>query len=54
MNKATVNFSDGELIDTLKKDKADNTTIAFLYRSYYNVLSSYVKQNQGSEQDADA
>ena len=53
MKKAVMNFSDGELIETLKKEHVSDTTIAFLYRNYFNVLSSYVKQNQGSQQDAE-
>lgn len=53
MKKAVVKYSDEELIETLKKEHVNNMTIAFLYRNYYTVLSSYVKQNQGSEQDAE-
>ena len=53
MKKAVVNFSDGELIEALKKDHVTNMAISFLYRSYYGVLSNYVRQNQGSEQDAE-
>jgi RNA polymerase sigma factor (sigma-70 family) len=53
MKKAFVNFSDKELIEMLKNEHVNNLVIRFLYRSYYDVLSSYVKQNQGSEQDAE-
>ena len=53
MNKAVLNFSDRELIETLKKDNISNSAIQFLYRRHYAVLGNYVKQNQGSEQDAE-
>jgi RNA polymerase sigma factor (sigma-70 family) len=53
MKKAVLYFSDRELIETLKKEHIDNVAISFLYHSYYAVLSNYIKQNQGSEQDAE-
>ncbi len=52
MAKAVVSFSDQELIETLKKEHISDIAIKFLYRSYYHGLSGYIKQNQGSEQDA--
>lgn len=52
MKKATVNFSDGELIEILAKGKISNLAIQFMYTSHYAVLSNYIKLNQGSEQDA--
>lgn len=52
MKKTVLHFSDEELIDTLKDEQVSNSVISFLYRSYYAVLSNYVRQNQGSEQDA--
>lgn len=53
MKKAILNFSDGELIEALKKDHVTNMAISYLYRSYYGVLSNHVRQNMGSEQDAE-
>jgi RNA polymerase sigma factor (sigma-70 family) len=53
MKKAVVNFSDAELIETLKNERADSLVIRFLYRGYYGLLSNYIRQNQGSEQDAE-
>ncbi|WPU91566.1 RNA polymerase sigma factor [Mucilaginibacter sabulilitoris] len=53
MKKVISNFSDWELIEMLKKEHVSNLAIGFIYRSYYAVLSNYVKQNQGSEQDAE-
>ncbi|MDN3548707.1 RNA polymerase sigma factor [Mucilaginibacter aquaedulcis] len=52
MKKTVLHFSDEELIDTLKDEQVSNSVISFLYRSNYAVLSNYVRQNQGSEQDA--
>jgi RNA polymerase sigma factor (sigma-70 family) len=53
MKKTVLHFSDEELIDTLKKEKVENSAISFLYRSFYALLNNYIKQNQGSEQDAE-
>lgn len=53
MKKTVLHFSDEELIDTLRKEQVSNSVISFLYRHFYALLSNYVKQNQGSEQDAE-
>jgi RNA polymerase sigma factor (sigma-70 family) len=53
MKKTVLHFSDEELINTLKKEQVNNTVISFLYRSFYALLSNYIKQNRGSEQDAE-
>ncbi|AMR30513.1 hypothetical protein A0256_03290 [Mucilaginibacter sp. PAMC 26640] len=53
MKKAVLNFSDKELIETLKNQHISNQTISFMYRSYFAVLSNHIRQNQGSEQDAE-
>jgi RNA polymerase sigma factor (sigma-70 family) len=53
MKKVVVNFSDAELIETLRNKHANDEVIRFLYRSYYGLLSNYIRQNQGSEQDAE-
>jgi RNA polymerase sigma factor (sigma-70 family) len=53
MTKAVVNYSDKELIETLNKEHAGTQVIKYLYRTYFHFLSSYIKQNQGNEQDAE-
>jgi RNA polymerase sigma factor (sigma-70 family) len=53
MMKAIVNFSDRELIETIKEGRVGNLAIKHLYRNYYYGLSNYIKLNQGSEQDAE-
>lgn len=53
MIKALAGFSDQELIDALKKERVGDQVIKFLYRSYFQGLSNYIKQNQGSGQDAE-
>ena len=53
MKKAVVNFSDEELIERLKQERISDASIGFLYHNYYGALSHYIKQNQGSEQDAE-
>jgi len=53
MTKAIVNYSDKELIETLKNGHITNTVIKFFYRNYYQGVSNHIKQNQGSEQDAE-
>ncbi|CAN5435971.1 hypothetical protein BH09BAC6_BH09BAC6_20580 [soil metagenome] len=53
MKKAVLNFSDEELIETLKKNNVSDAVIQFLYRNHYAVLSNYIKLNQGTAQDAE-
>ncbi|SDI75116.1 RNA polymerase sigma factor [Mucilaginibacter gossypii] len=53
MKKVVSNFSDEELIVTLKKQHVCDLAISFMYRNYFAVLSNYVRQNQGSDQDAE-
>src|SRR6185437_6384916 len=53
MTKAVVNYSDKELIETLKKEHVGPQVIKYLYRTYFHFLSSYIKQNQGNEHDAE-
>ncbi len=48
-----IGYSDEELIKTLKKDRVSDLAIKHLYKNYYGGLSSYVRNNQGSEQDAE-
>ncbi|MCR8557793.1 sigma-70 family RNA polymerase sigma factor [Mucilaginibacter sp. BJC16-A38] len=53
MKQTVLNFSDQELIETLKRDTISSSAIQFLYRSHYPALSNYVRLNRGSEQDAE-
>jgi len=53
MKKAVLNFSDEELIQALKMDRVSDLVIAFMYRSYFAVLSNHIRQNSGNEQDAE-
>ncbi|WP_295666559.1 sigma-70 family RNA polymerase sigma factor [uncultured Mucilaginibacter sp.] len=53
MTKASVNYSDKELIETLKQQQVSTQVIKYLYRTYFNFLSGYIKQNQGNDQDAE-
>jgi len=53
MKQAVLNFSDEELIQTLKKEYVSNLAIGFMYRSYFALLSNHIRQNQGSGQDAE-
>ncbi|TFF36114.1 RNA polymerase sigma factor [Mucilaginibacter psychrotolerans] len=53
MKKAVLNFSGEELIETLKNPHVRTQAISFMYRSYFAVLSNHIRQNQGSEQDAE-
>jgi len=52
MKKVVVNYSDKELIETLKEERIGDSVIKYLYRNYYHGLCNYIKLNQGSEQDA--
>lgn len=53
MTKAVLNYSDQELIETLKTERVSNEVIKYLYRAYFSFLSAYIKQNQGNDQDAE-
>ncbi|MBB3056699.1 RNA polymerase sigma factor [Mucilaginibacter gotjawali] len=53
MIKASVNYSDKELIETLKQQQVSTQVIKYLYRTYFYFLSGYIKQNQGNDQDAE-
>ncbi|MDP9047939.1 MAG: RNA polymerase sigma factor [Bacteroidota bacterium] len=53
MTGAVLNYSDQELIETLKTERVGNQVIKYLYSAYFSFLSTYVKQNQGNEQDAE-
>ncbi|GEO10244.1 RNA polymerase sigma factor [Segetibacter aerophilus] len=45
-------FSDLEVIETLREGRDANAIIAYLYRSNYKKTLVYVSQNSGNEQDA--
>lgn len=53
MTRVVMNYSDQELIETLKTERVSSRVIQYLYRAYFSFLSTYIKQNQGNEQDAE-
>ncbi|HEY1201337.1 MAG TPA: sigma-70 family RNA polymerase sigma factor [Niastella sp.] len=44
-------FSDDTLIDKLKKE--ESASFGLLYKLYFPTIASFIKQNSGSEQDAE-
>ena len=45
--------ADAQLIDALREDRTTDQAIKSLYRDYYEPLSWYVMNNNGSQQDAE-
>src|SRR5438270_5205256 len=52
MNKASNTLTDHELIEYLLDHAKEREGILFLYQQHFEPLSWFVKQNGGSEQDA--
>lgn len=46
-------FTDAELVDSLVQNNNSDAAIRFLYREHFELLSRYVLNNSGSEQDAE-
>src|SRR5690349_6809043 len=46
-------YSDVELIETIRSEEAIDNPVKHLYDKYFYVLSSYIEQNQGTRQDAE-
>ena len=46
-------FTDAELIEGLVKEARTDAVLRFLYRSHFDLLSRYILNNSGSEQDAE-
>ncbi|HEU4903246.1 MAG TPA: sigma-70 family RNA polymerase sigma factor [Flavisolibacter sp.] len=46
-------FTDAELISNLASDRQSAEVIRFLYRENFDMLSRYIQNNSGSEQDAE-
>ena len=46
-------FSDEELINSLQQERNSNDAIRFMYDHYFESLSRFVMNNQGSLQDAE-
>jgi len=46
-------FTDAELVDSLVQSNNSDAAIRFLYREHFELLSRYVLNNSGSEQDAE-
>ena len=53
MSLTKVTFSDAELISSLMNNSRTNPALQFIYRNYFDVLSRYILNNSGSEQDAE-
>jgi RNA polymerase sigma factor (sigma-70 family) len=51
--KVNGNFSDDELIGSLQTGKGRDEAIRFIYKNYFDSLSWFVLNNQGSIQDAE-
>ena len=49
----TGTFTDEELISSLKTVKQRNDAIRFMYRQYFDVLSAYIINNNGTSEDAE-
>ena len=47
------NLSDTELLDNLRSGKMMDESIRYIYRNYFETLSWYVMNNNGSRQDAE-
>jgi len=46
-------FTDKSLIQSLRTDENPDQAIRFLYRTHYNLTAAYIKQNSGTEEDAE-
>lgn len=46
-------FSDAEVLEGLIKDSPSDAVLRFLYREHFDLLSRYILNNNGSEQDAE-
>lgn len=46
-------FTDFSLIQALRLDPIPDEAIKHLYRSHYNLTAAYIRQNSGSDQDAE-
>ncbi|MFM9910276.1 MAG: RNA polymerase sigma factor [Chitinophagaceae bacterium] len=47
------NYSDTELLTAIRSGQDVNPVLKFLYRQYFEWLSVYIEQNNGSRQDAE-
>jgi RNA polymerase sigma factor (sigma-70 family) len=51
--EAVKNFSDSELVDNLRSGRRLDESIKAIYRNYFQSLSWYVMNNNGTRQDAE-
>jgi RNA polymerase sigma factor (sigma-70 family) len=49
----TGDYSDAELVHALQQPKPPDSAIRHLYNAYFETSGGYVKQNSGSQQDAE-
>lgn len=45
-------FSDMEVIESLRADRISDAAVTFLYRSNYRKVQAYINQNSGNDEDA--
>jgi RNA polymerase sigma factor (sigma-70 family) len=46
-------FTDFSLIEALRSDSNPDTAIRYLYRTQFSMTAAYIKQNSGTEEDAE-
>jgi RNA polymerase sigma factor (sigma-70 family) len=46
-------FTDASLIQSLRTDANPDEAIRYMYRTHYSVTAAYIKQNSGTEEDAE-
>lgn len=53
MKKAGNQVSDQAIIDSIRNNERIEPTVRYLYANYYNSLASYIRSNNGNDQDAE-
>jgi RNA polymerase sigma factor (sigma-70 family) len=51
--KISREFTDFSLIETLKSDANPDAAIRYLYRTQFSMTAAYIKQNSGTDEDAE-
>ena len=46
-------FTDTSLIQSLRTEANPDDAIRYLYRTHYSLTAAYIKQNSGTEEDAE-
>lgn len=53
MKKAGNQVSDQDIINSIRDNEKIEPTVRYLYANYYDSLASYIRSNQGNDQDAE-